>query len=539
MAALIEALEQDPARARRRWALGAGVAVLVGAAAVTLVRGPGRAEALCRGGPARLAGVWEPAGAAGAARPRRDAIEAAFRRAGGADGAAAWARVEPLLDRYATSWLGMYRDACEATHTRGEQSPETLDLRMDCLDERRAALGALTTVLAAADGAALASAVDAANGLPPVDGCADIRLLREGTDAPRDEATRAKIADLRARLAAAKTLAAMGRYDEANAEGRAVIAEARALGNRGLLAQALGTVAWFGSGTMFHPEILPLLEESVWTALAVKRDDVAAQSATYLQSAVGYYLARPDEGRRWGALATALLDRLGPGHDVLRSWVVNGEGAMRGQEGDFAGALDAFERALALKQKALPPDHPDVGLGIDNVGDALHRLGRNDEALAMNQRAAEIARKAYGPASPELARETNNRGECLLALGRAREALAAYEDARDHWGSADTESPTLAFPLTGIGESLLALGRPREALEPLEHALRLRDAAAVDPMLLAQTRFALARALADAGGAEGRALSLARQARAAYAAAAKAIGARERDKVDAWLARRD
>ena len=50
MAALLEALAQDPARARRRWGAIAGVGLLVAAAAVTLC-GPRRAESVCRGGP--------------------------------------------------------------------------------------------------------------------------------------------------------------------------------------------------------------------------------------------------------------------------------------------------------------------------------------------------------------------------------------------------------------------------------------------------------------------------------------------------------
>ena len=44
--------------------------------------------------------------------------------------------VTKLLDDYAAKWAGLYRDACEATHVRGEQSEEVLDLRMGCLNER-------------------------------------------------------------------------------------------------------------------------------------------------------------------------------------------------------------------------------------------------------------------------------------------------------------------------------------------------------------------------------------------------------------------
>ena len=51
-------------------------------------------------------------------------------------GADAWTATRAQLDRWHDEWLRMHRDSCEAT-ARGEQSPERLDLRMQCLDRRR------------------------------------------------------------------------------------------------------------------------------------------------------------------------------------------------------------------------------------------------------------------------------------------------------------------------------------------------------------------------------------------------------------------
>ena len=45
------------------------------------------------------------------------------------------ARVRAALDEYGAAWTHMYTDACEATHLRGEQSDEVLDLRMGCLKD--------------------------------------------------------------------------------------------------------------------------------------------------------------------------------------------------------------------------------------------------------------------------------------------------------------------------------------------------------------------------------------------------------------------
>jgi tetratricopeptide (TPR) repeat protein len=532
MAALLDALERDPARAWRRAAAVASLALLVGAAAFTLVRGPRRAESLCRGGPARLAGVWETAGPAGAPDASRDAVERALVAAGGADARGTWTRVAAGLDRYAGAWLGMYRDACEATHVRGEQSPETLDLRMTCLDERRSSLGALTGVLAHADAVAVSKAVAAVAALPPVEPCGDVKLLREPLDTPRDEATRARADDIRRRLAHARVLQDTGRHEEALASVRALVAEARALGYRSLIAETVEAEGGFQGGVYFLPDSVRLLEEATWTALAVKRDDVAASASSGLAAEVGYYQGHAEEGWRWARLAQSLLDRMGPGHDLLRAWLLHNEANLKLVENDVPGALALMRQALALKEKILPPDHPDIAVSTSAVAEFLHRLGKNAEALAMVERARDTTARALGPNASELGHLASNEGEYLVALGRAKEAIPVFEDAVKRLQGTGPESPILAYPLTGLGQAYLALGRPVDARPVLEHAWRLRETVDI-PVDAAETRFALARALWDTGGDRARARGLAVAARDAYAHASDAEHARG---VDTWLA---
>jgi tetratricopeptide (TPR) repeat protein/predicted Ser/Thr protein kinase len=549
MTALLEALDQDPARARRRRGAAAGIVLLVGAAAFTLVRGPRHAESLCRGGPARLAGIWEPAAAGGAPRPRRDALEAAFARAGGPPSSSSpwrdvWSHVEAGLDRYAASWLAMYRDACEATHARGEQSPETLELRMACLDERRSSLGALTNVLATSDAAAVASAVDAVNALPPVDRCGDIKLLREPTDAPRDEATRARARDIRERLAIAKAQSDTGHQEAALAQVRGLVGEARALGYRSLIAETLEAEGEFQGGAWFHPEAIPVVQEAVWTALAVKRDDLAARGAAILTAWVGYYVGSPDEGLRWARLGEALLDRLGPGHDLLRAWLLLGEGNIALTTNDAEKSLALMRQSLALKEKVLSPDHPDIAISLAAVGEALHRLDKNEDALAMVRRARDIDVRAYGQTAAPLLQLRSNEGEYLVALGRAKEAVPVFQDALARATNTGPDSPLLAYPLTGLAQAWLALGRPDNARPLLEHAVGLR-ASAPNPLDLAETRFALARALWDVDRERPRAQGLAVAAREAYAKVADASPGKpaaapakaQVAAIDAWLTR--
>jgi hypothetical protein len=75
--------------------------------------------------------------------------------------------------------------------------------------------------------------------------------------------------------------------------------------------------------------------------------------------------------------------------------------------------------------------------------------------------------------------------------------------------------------------------KPAKAIPLLERALEIRRAANADPTLIAETRFALARALWD-GGQRKRAVAEATSARAAFAASPDR--AAEVAEVDAWFA---
>jgi eukaryotic-like serine/threonine-protein kinase len=532
MDALIAALAHDPARARRRVALAVGALTLVALSSLTLVRAARRPALLCQGGPARLASLWEPATTT--AHPRRDAVRAAFLASGAPAAGEVWDRVAALLDRYDGSWLTMYRDACEATHVRGEQSAATLELRMACLDERRTAMGALTDVLMTADHGVVSSAVDSVNALPRLERCADVRQLRVPVEPPRDEETRRRVDQLRLGLAKAKALNDTGKHVEARQLARAQLVEARATSYRPIVADALSELASTFSGSNFTPESLTLGQETVWTALAASRDDLAAESAVLVASNLNSYTTRVDEARYWESAAQALVDRLGEGHDRLRAWLLQDEAwrdlaARRPRE-----ALETIQRAVALKERILPPQHPDIALSLNTEAEILVALGRTSEALRINERAYPMFVQAYGAASTEAAFTLSNRGEYLVDLGRSAEALAPGRQALSGWeAQVGPEHAFLAFPLVVIGRALTALGRAADAVAPLERARRLREAGSVDPTLIAEACFALARALWDADVDHARARRLATQARDAYA---NAKDTQDTATVDVWLA---
>ncbi|MCA9691480.1 MAG: serine/threonine protein kinase, partial [Myxococcales bacterium] len=175
MRALLDELE----RALRppRWgllALTGASAVAVTIAALQLSASASR----CDGAEEALATAWT--------RDRAAAAERAFLATGRPYAARTWALTSATLDEHAAAWTTMWTEACAATHIRGDQSPVALDLRMRCLDRRRAELAALVDVFIEADADVVDRAAQASAGLTPVDGCADVEALAAPQPVPDD-----------------------------------------------------------------------------------------------------------------------------------------------------------------------------------------------------------------------------------------------------------------------------------------------------------------------------------------------------------------
>ena len=529
---LIDALGKNPNAARRRFLAAAGVALVPVALTVGVHQSLANHKSICGAGPARLAGIWDLTMAGEPEPARQAAIHSAFLHTGKSYANEVYATVNRILSGYSQSWANMYREACEATNSRGEQSAEVLDLRMTCLQERLGGLRALTDVFSDANGQVVENAVSAANNLGLLDRCADVPLLRSVVRPPEDPKTRARVAELRQQLAGVKALYDSGRYHEGLKDAPGRIDEVRALGYQPLVAETLFAMGMMYSKSNDVPAAERALVDSYLAADASRDDEVRAEDATNLVWVVGYQEGRYADAQRWAKYADAILQRLG-GHVLLQAWLLNNLGGLFEIRGESEAALRMQQEGLALKERALGRDHPDVGISEGNLAVVLTALGRNQEALEHVDRSIEILENGLGAGHPDLATQLNNRGEILNALGRSRDARTSFEKARIVWErELGLDNPNLAYALTGIGTSYLSEGDAANAIVPLERAFKIRETNETDPSRRAETRFALARALWESGRDHLRARSLAEQARGSYAEAALKTNVAE---VDSWL----
>jgi serine/threonine protein kinase/tetratricopeptide (TPR) repeat protein len=532
MQELIEALGKNPGAARRRY-VTAAAAVLVPAIGfgVGIHQSLANHKSTCSAGPTWLAGVWDLRAPGEAESTRQAEIHSAFLRTGKSYASDVFATVNRGLTGYAQRWARMYRENCEGSE-RGEQSTEVLDLRTSCLQERLGGLRALSDVFKDANGEVVENAVSAVNNLGSLDRCADVPLLRAVVRPPEDSATRARVEELRHRLAAIKAVFDAGRYREALKDAPHLIDDARALDYQPVIAEVLSLM-----GTIYQKEgdtrtAEKLLVDAYLTADASRHDEVRADVATSLVWVVGYQQARYADAQLWAKYAQAILRRLG-GHELQQAWLLNNVGPVYELQGEREQALRATQDGLALKERALGRDHPDVGISEGNLAVVLQALGRNQEALEHVNRSIEILEKGLGAGHPDLATQLSNRGEILNALGRSRDARASFEKARIIWErELGLESRNLAYALTGIGLSYLSDADPLNAIVPLERAFKIREAQETDPSRRAETRFALARALWESARDRQRARALAEEAREGYA---KAELKTKLAEVDTWL----
>jgi len=386
---------------------------------------------------------------------------------------------------------------------------------MSCLHGRLDSLRALTEVFAKADGSTVEKATSAAGGLPDLDRCSNVPILRAVVKPPDDPTTRRRVDEMKPRVAQITALAAAGHYVEARSIAPPMMTEASAIDYLPLKAQAQRAMAEITTDNL--AKAMSYAEVALWSAQAGGDDEIVAETAVYL----GYLSAVQggdfERSRTWLQLGEATLNRLG-GHELWRSWLLNNRGVLADLEGHAEEGMEAQRQAVALKEKILGRENPDVAISLGNWASALAKLKRLPEALEISERAVRIADKSLGPSHPNAAFQRVSHAEILNAAGRfadaerfARASIQVFER------EAGPHDPVVAWSCVTLGRSLVERGLYSEARPVLERALAFDTHNPRDVAQRAQAAFLLARALWAARPERRRALTLALEAKRDYA----------------------
>ena len=145
-------------------------------------------------------------------------------------------------------------------------------------------------------------------------------------------------------------------------------------------------------------------------------------------------------------------------------------------QGRYADAEPLFKRSLAIAVKAFGPDHPNVAVSLNNLSDLYFVQSRYTDAEPLYKRSLAIREKAFGPIHPDVAESLNNLALLYRVEERYADAEPLYKRAlainektlgRDH--------PSIATSLNNLGELNRAIGRYADAERLHKHALAIRE----------------------------------------------------------------
>ncbi|HEY5945070.1 MAG TPA: tetratricopeptide repeat protein, partial [Kofleriaceae bacterium] len=515
---LVAALADDPRVRRRRRLLLAGVAVAALATGAIVVRLGSSSGPSCDIAATALGDAWTP--------ERAQQVMRALSATSANDFAS---RATETLDIYAKAWLEERRDACAATHERGEQSQVALDRRVACLDRARRSLGELTKLLASADAKLAAHAGDAIGQLRDPATCTG-----DDTELPTDAVGRVIVEEGRTLLDRASALQWAGRLDDSERAAGQVAAlvatrDVPRLGAEALLIQARVNI---------DRDKQDAVEEQLWQALLAaergKDDRLVAEIWIELVMATGAQKHRfdlalshvraaeaaiarvdsPDLQIRFGYSLGTLLLAQGKVDDARKriehALVLAGDdprrigqrGLLRAtlcdverQSGKLAAAHEQCKQALELLEKAFGSDHMRVAVTLNTLGGVA--FAEHDWATAETtyKRVIDQLERRNLRNQVNYALALSNLGAVYSSRDDIAPARTYFERALASFDANHPKHPQRLLPLQGLASIALRTGDTRTAVERYEQ-VRTAMAATYAPehpaLLVADYNLALA-----------------------------------------------
>jgi len=455
MAPLLELLQRDPARARRRLLAISGSVVLAGLVGGALFYRHTRQLAKCEHDARAIDTVW--------GADNRRTVEAAFADSGVSYATATYERLAPVMDSYAESWASLRLDVCidglNAEHRTHAQNV----LAAECLDARQQEFGALVTALERGTVAAVRDGIVNAAGLPAVSQCIDEFALRERADRPTDPDKREAVARVDKKIAVARQRMVVADFAGAAQQAAECVQEAEAIGWGSLEARAHLTLADSEFHQGRYPEAESGFRRAFTLALASGQDSLAGEAAERSARVTGVDLARAEEGLAWLETAQAMNTRLGrESGDIHRL-----RGMLLVDSGNVRQAEREMDRAVALDEAEFGPEHPHTAVSMQARCSVYAELGRYDDALACNERALELQTTVLGPDHPSIGTARNNMGSLYARKGDLPKAHATLQQALG------IRERALGKNHPEVGKSLMNLGAVTAMMGDLEAAQQI------------------------------------------------------------------
>ena len=160
--------------------------------------------------------------------------------------------------------------------------------------------------------------------------------------------------------------------------------------------------------------------------------------------------------------------------DIATSY--NNVGYAYGELGDHKKELEYKLKAVAIQKKVLPENHPDIATSYNNVGSAYSELGDRKKALEYLLKALAIREKVLPENHPDIATSYNNVGYAYGDLGEHKKALEYYLQALAIREKVLPENhPDIATSYNSLGYAYNELRDHKKALDYFSKALAIQE----------------------------------------------------------------
>ncbi|MBL8945863.1 MAG: hypothetical protein JNK45_22055, partial [Myxococcales bacterium] len=420
-------------------------------------------------------------------------------------------RLRTSLDDYAGRWAQLHDEVC-TTQRDDDDGDSGGDVRIECLEDRRASFETLTAALATQP--IDPPSIDAVLAdLPALSAC---RATGVGawTPMPEDQGMRASVTELRAELRLLGVKREMGAPgSELRAALDDLLGRAEAVGYPHLVASV---EAEFGALELQEGRIersLALLDAALVRALEHGHGRVAAAAIVTMLMVSKRSPTTPIDAERLGRIAKAVVVAAG-GDDGISGKIASAVGALRFEGGDVRGAASAFAEASVALERAFGPQAPQLVRPRLAQSLALLSLGDTDGAERVVATVTPIIDAAFDQGHELVIEAASLRAGISDIQGDWRRALALYLEAlhtaQEVHGDRDASISALAYNVAAVAAMHGLVDIARENLTLSRRAWPVRDdPVAEGEFLQVEASIALAAGewieairLADAGAVE-------------------------------------
>ena len=204
---------------------------------------------------------------------------------------------------------------------------------------------------------------------------------------------------------------------------------------------------------------------------SAQEEDLAEARSLNDQVLQDYAAGRYQQAIPLAQRALAIREKvLGPEHPDTATSLNNLAGLYR-DTGAYTKAEPLYSRALAIREKVLGPEHPDTATSLNNLAELYRATGAYTKSEPLYSRALAIREKVLGPEHPDTATSLNNLAGLYVTTG-------AYEKAEPLYSRAlairekvlGPEHPDTTTPLNNLALLYATTGAYTKAVPLLQRA---------------------------------------------------------------------